>query len=112
MPSTLRYAQGVRCASDAVGIPLSHPVAGNRGTRNLMHVVGASLLESEDSISARQNGGREHLVQLLKQTAEGSRSAFAELYTLTSPKLYSLAYGILRSSGEAEDVLQEIYVAI
>jgi len=77
-----------------------------------MHVVGASLLESEDSISARQEGGREHLVQLLKQTADGSRPSFAELYVLTSPKLYSLAYGILRSSGEAEDVLQEIYVAI
>lgn len=112
MPSRLRHAPDVRCANDAIGIPLPHPVAGNRGTRNHMHVVGASLLESEDSISARQEGGRERLLELLKQTAEGSRSAFADLYALTSPKLYSLAYGILRSSGEAEDVLQEIYVAI
>ena len=112
MPPKLRCAPDVRCANDAVGIPLPHPVAGNRGTRNHMHVVGASLLESEDSTSARQEGGREHLVQLLKDTAEGSRASFAELYALTSPKLYSLAYGILRSSGEAEDVLQEIYVAI
>lgn len=112
MPSRLRCVPDVRCANNAVGIPLPHPVAGNRGTRNHMHVVGASLLESEDSIPARQNDGREHLVELLKQTAEGSRTSFAKLYALTSPKLYSLVYGILRNSGEAEDVLQEIYVAI
>lgn len=112
MPSQLRYAPDTRCANESVDIPLLHPVGGNRGTRNHMHVVGASSLESEDSNSARQSGGREHLVDLLKQTAEGSRTSFAELYALTSPKLYSLAYGILRSSGEAEDVLQEIYVAV
>lgn len=68
--------------------------------------------EAEGTISARQEAVRERLVELLKQTGEGSKSAFAELYTLTSPKLYSLAYGILSSSGEAEDVLQDIYVAI
>ena len=112
MSSQLRYAQDVRCGNNAGGIPLPHPVMGNRGTRNHMHVVGASLPEAEGTISARQEAVRERLVELLKQTGEGSKSAFEELYTLTSPKLYSLAYGILRSSGEAEDVLQDIYVAI
>lgn len=112
MSSQLRYAQDVRCGKDVVGIPFPHPVMRDRATRNHMHVVGASSPEAAGAISARQEAAREQLVDLLKQTGEGSKSAFAELYTLTSPKLYSLAYTILRSSGEAEDVLQDIYVAI
>lgn len=112
MQSTFRAVSSVRCVTDAVGIPLAHPAVGDRGKRNYMHVVGAAVPESEDSIAARREEGRERLVELLKQTAQGNRTSFGELYALTSPKLYSLVYGILRASGEAEDVLQEIYVAI
>lgn len=85
---------------------LPHPVMGNPGTQNHMHVVGASSPGPARTISAPQEAARERLIELLKQTGEGSKSAFAEPCTLTSPKLYSSAYTILRSSGEAEDVLQ------
>ena len=99
MSSQFRYAQDVHCRKDAGDILLPHPVMGNPGTQNHMHVVGASSPGPAGTISAPQEAARERLIELLKQTGEGSKSAFAELCTLTSPKL-------LRSSGEAEDVLQ------
>lgn len=77
-----------------------------------MHAVGASFPESDDSMPVPQERGRERLVELLGQVAGGNRTSFAELYALTSSRLYALVYGILRSSGEAEDVLQDIYIAI
>ncbi|MCP1170897.1 hypothetical protein [Ralstonia chuxiongensis] len=106
MSSQFRYAQDVHCRKDAGDMLLPHPVTGNPGTRNQMHVVGASSPGPAGTISAPQETARERLIELLKQTGEGSKSAFAELCTLTSPKLYSSAYTILRRSGEAEDVLQ------
>lgn len=49
---------------------------------------------------------------LLSQVAEGSETAFAELYQQTSPKLYGVALRILRNKELAEDVVQDAYVKI
>lgn len=49
---------------------------------------------------------------LLSQVAEGSETAFAELYQQTSAKLYGVALRIVRSRELAEDVVQDAYVKI
>ena len=52
------------------------------------------------------------LCQLLARTALGNQAAFAELYRLTSPRLYGIALRLLRRSDWAEEVLQECFVSI
>ncbi len=58
-----------------------------------------------DDLAARLAG-------LLAQCALGDQRAFADLYGLTSPKLYGVALRILRRQDWAEEVLQECYVSI
>ena len=52
------------------------------------------------------------LAGLLTQCALKNQRAFAELYQLTSPKLYGVALRILRRQDWAEEVLQECYVNV
>ncbi len=54
----------------------------------------------------------ERLAALLGQCALRDQRAFADLYGLTSPKLYGVALRILRRQDWAEEVLQECYVSI
>ncbi len=49
---------------------------------------------------------------LLSQIAEGSETAFDELYQQTSAKLYGVALRIVRSKELAEDVVQDAYIKI
>jgi RNA polymerase sigma-70 factor (ECF subfamily) len=58
-----------------------------------------------DDLAARLAG-------LLSQSALKNQRAFADLYALTSPKLYGVALRILRRQDWAEEVLQECYVSI
>jgi RNA polymerase sigma-70 factor, ECF subfamily len=58
-----------------------------------------------DALAARLAG-------LLAQCALKNQRAFADLYGLTSAKLYGVALRILRRQDWAEDVLQECYVNI
>ena len=52
------------------------------------------------------------LAELLARCALKNRAAFADLYGLTSAKLYGVALRILRRQDWAEEVLQESYVNI
>ena len=52
------------------------------------------------------------LVELLAQSALRNQRAFADLYGLTSAKLFGVALRILRRQDWAEEVLQECYVSI
>lgn len=54
----------------------------------------------------------ERLAGLLAQCALKNQRAFAELYTLTSAKLFGVSLRILRRQDWAEEVLQECYVSI
>lgn len=54
----------------------------------------------------------QELNQLLSQTGAGDRGAFAELYRCTSPRLLSVCVRMLADRREAEEVLQEAYVAV
>ncbi len=52
------------------------------------------------------------LEQLLAQVAEGHMEAFARLYDITSPRLFAIAFRILRDEAVAQDATQEAYVNI
>jgi RNA polymerase sigma-70 factor (ECF subfamily) len=55
---------------------------------------------------------QDHDVALLRRIASGDRSAFAEFYDRHATLMFSVASKILNDSGEAEDVLQEVFVQI
>lgn len=61
--------------------------------------------------STTSPGGAE-LARLLEQAADGNVAAFREFYDRTSAKLFGIIARILVERGEAEDVLQEVYVTI
>lgn len=61
-------------------------------------------------------GGRHRraarLVDLLDRSARGQESAFAELYDLTSSRIYGVVLKVLRAPDQAAEVTQEVYVEI
>lgn len=52
------------------------------------------------------------IATLINRVAMGDRSAFAMLYTVTSPKLFAVCLKILRDRTEAEEALQEVYIKV
>ena len=56
--------------------------------------------------------GAAELAALLARAADGDRAAFREFYDRTSAKLFGIIARILVERGEAEDVLQEVYVTV
>ena len=63
-------------------------------------------------ISDRMPASRPSLEKLLLGVAKGDEASFAELYQVTSPKLFAVAVRILRSKEVAEEVLQEAYFKV
>lgn len=55
---------------------------------------------------------RLRLTQALADVARGDRSALKLLYDKTAPKLLGVCLRILEDRAEAEDVLQETYIAV
>lgn len=60
--------------------------------------------ESELDTSAIEN--------LIAKVGLGDRSAFSSLYDATSAKLFGVALRVLNDRGDAEDVLQEVFVKV
>lgn len=52
------------------------------------------------------------LVNLVRSTARGDQIAFKELYSETSPRLFSLCLRMLKDREWAEEVLQEAFVKV
>jgi RNA polymerase sigma-70 factor, ECF subfamily len=52
------------------------------------------------------------LEQLIRRTSRGDKAAFAMLYTQTAPKLFGIALRIVGQREEAEEVLQESFIAV
>ncbi len=50
--------------------------------------------------------------ELVKALRGGDKSAFEELYKLTSPKAYFVALKICKNEHDAEDILQESYIKV
>lgn len=55
---------------------------------------------------------QETLDRLLSQAARGDQTAFAELYRRSSSRLFGVCLRMLRERGEAEEVLQEAWIAV
>ena len=53
-----------------------------------------------------------HLVELMARSARGHEDAFAELYDLTSGRVYGTVLRVLRSADHAAEVTQEVYVEV
>src|SRR6185503_13579616 len=60
----------------------------------------------------KQDPARRGLCDLLGRIADGDKSAFARLYSLTSGKLFGVALRIMRDRQAAEDIVQEAYLRI
>ena len=55
---------------------------------------------------------REELTQLLSASAGGDQQAFSELYKRSSSRLFGVCMRMLRDRGEAEELLQEIFITV
>lgn len=62
--------------------------------------MNGELMESE----------KERIGNLIRQVQSGDKTAFEELYKLTSPRAYFVALKIVQSEHDAEDILQESYI--
>jgi len=58
------------------------------------------------------HAGADELQELMRGVVRRERAAFAALYDRTAPQLFGIALRILRQREEAEDVLQEAFVAV
>lgn len=52
------------------------------------------------------------LAELMDRSSRGHEEAFAELYDLTSPRIYGIVLRVLRSADHAAEVTQEVYVEV
>lgn len=55
---------------------------------------------------------RDDIEEWLARTALGDRASFEALYRATSAKLFGVALRVLNDRGEAEEVLQEVFVRV
>lgn len=70
---------------------------------------------ADSSLSTPNDGGtrlREELNKVLLAVAEGDRTSFEALYRQTSAKVFGICLRMLRDRGEAEEVLQDVYVTV
>lgn len=56
--------------------------------------------------------GRRQLAAAIARTVQGDRNALQLIYRDTSAKLFGVCLRILRDKGEAEDVLQDVYMTV
>lgn len=67
---------------------------------------------NETTTRTATTADRQHLSGLLRSLAAGDRPALAELYRRTSAKLYGVCLRLLADEGEAQDVLQDVYLTV
>ncbi len=67
---------------------------------------------SAQNLQQTFNADADPLAVLLAQVAAGKREAFETLYRQTSATMLGICLRVLRDREEAEDVLQEVYVAV
>jgi RNA polymerase sigma-70 factor (ECF subfamily) len=65
-----------------------------------------------ESLRPGREAEAERLIELMAQSARGHEEAFAELYDLTSRRIYAVILRVLRSVEHAGEVTQEVYVEV
>ena len=65
-----------------------------------------------ESARAGREAEAAKLVELMARSARGHEDAFAELYDVTSRRLYAVILRVLRSADHAAEVTQEVYVEV
>ncbi|WP_150698775.1 sigma-70 family RNA polymerase sigma factor [Pandoraea terrae] len=75
-------------------------------------IAGNAAHEANRLADEQHQARRELLNQNLRRVAQGDEQAFAELYRLTSCRVYGVVLRILRDRAEAEDVLQEVFTTV
>jgi RNA polymerase sigma-70 factor (ECF subfamily) len=68
--------------------------------------------ETTTGSPVRSGDGQEALADLIRSTADGDQQAFAELYRLTSRRVYGMARRVLIDAELAQDAAQEVYLQI
>jgi len=72
--------------------------------------------DDRPAVDGPPTGGREaeaaRLVELMARSSRGHEDAFAELYDLTSSRIYGTVLRVLRSSDHAAEVTQEVFVEV
>jgi RNA polymerase sigma-70 factor (ECF subfamily) len=64
------------------------------------------------SAPAGRSADADHLAELVARSSRGHEDAFAELYDLTSSRIYSVILRVLRSPDHAVEVTQEVFVEV
>jgi RNA polymerase sigma-70 factor (ECF subfamily) len=59
-----------------------------------------------------RDAARDELRLLLRKVVSRDAAALKAVYERTSAKLYGICLGLLRDEGDAQDVLQEVYVTV
>ncbi|WGY70495.1 sigma-70 family RNA polymerase sigma factor [Burkholderia cepacia] len=77
-----------------------------------VHTRGNPAFDGSRPTSESERRRREELNQFLLDVAAGDQDAFGILYRRTSAKLFGVCLTILRDRGEAEEVLQDVYVTV
>jgi RNA polymerase sigma-70 factor (ECF subfamily) len=72
----------------------------------------ATVTNPTDALHQSALDARARLVEALVRTGHEDRSAFRDLYALTSAKLFGICYRICGERQAAEDVLHDVYLTI
>jgi RNA polymerase sigma factor (sigma-70 family) len=95
---------------DAVLYSGRHPHAGTTGCPPSMTDSPPGSTANDDAGSADRQR-IERLNQLLARAAAGDQQAFEALYRATSSRVFGVITKMMRDRGEAEDLLQDVYVS-
>ncbi len=79
---------------------------------NLRAVPSGSGGESSRPGRTGRDDAAVHLAELVERSSRGHEDAFAELYDLTSTRIYGVIWRVLRSPDHAAEVTQEVYVEV
>jgi RNA polymerase sigma factor (sigma-70 family) len=66
----------------------------------------------DESTATLDRSGSAAVAALIGAVARGEKSALAEVYSRTSAKMYGIALRLLGNEGEAEDVIQDVYLNV
>ncbi|MGY2734167.1 sigma-70 family RNA polymerase sigma factor [Sphingomonas sp. UYP23] len=75
-------------------------------------MIDSAPRQPANAVTEPADAARIRLVEALIRTGEEDRSAFRDLYSLTSAKLFGICYRICGERQAAEDVLHDVYLTI